>query len=123
MILPIILWGFIELPAIYTNKNILIAKTTQIFITMALLFVVHYSSLVLLKKKSPVLKGLAIYIASLVGSLTSYMILSIRTLININLIVTIVVLITYLIIYILLSLIPPKIFLFKDPNSNSYGKN
>lgn len=123
VILPIILWAFIELPAISANKNILLAKCAQLFITMALLFVIYYSSQVLLKKKSPVIKGIAIYAGSLLGAFTSYMILSCNTLIAANLIVTVCVLVIFIIIYVILSLVPPKMFLFKDPNTEFYGKN
>lgn len=123
VVLPIILWTFIKLPAISTNKNVLLSTCIQIFITISLLFVIYYSLQVLLKKKSPLLKVIAIYVASFVGSFTSYMILSTHTILDVNLIVTVSVLIIFTIIYIILSLAPPKIFLFRDPNTQVYGKN
>jgi len=123
VVLPILLWTFIKLPAVSSNKNVLLATCVQLFITMALLYVIYYSSQVLLKKKSPLLKGFAIYAGSLLGSITSYMILSMKTVIEVNLIVTISILIILTIIYVLLSLVPPKVFLFQDPDTQVYGKN
>jgi hypothetical protein len=123
VVLPIILWTFIELPAVSTNKNVLLATIIKLFITMALLFVIYYSSQVILKKKPPLLKGIAIYVASFIGSITAYMILSMKTVIDVNLIVTISILVIFIIIYLVLSLVPPKIFLFQDPDTKVYGKN
>lgn len=123
IILPIILWSFIELPYLKNNNNILIAKALQIFISIALIFVIYYGLQALINKKSPLLKGIAIYVASLISSLVSYMILSIDTIFSIPLLITIGVFILFIIIYCLLTYCPPKLSWFKDPNTDMYGKN
>ncbi len=123
IVLPIIFWSFIELPYLKNNDNILIAKLLQIFVSIALLFIIYYSSQVLLKRKTPLLKGIAIYVSALISSLVSYMILSINTIFEVPLLITIGVFGFIIVVYCLLTTYPPKINFFRDPNTQVYGKN
>lgn len=122
VILPTILWTFIELPAIFKNNNLLIAKTSQILVSIALIFAIYYSARAIIKKDNKALKLISVFIATAVGALVSYLILSINTILVINTYITICILVGYIIIYILLTYIPPKIKLFKDNKKNIYGK-
>ncbi len=123
VILPIIFWSIIEIPALYKNDNLLIAKTLQIIVSMAVIFIIYYSTKAIFKRSDMIIKSLAIYVGTFLGALSSYVALSIKPIFTIDVLITFITLIGYFVIYILLTYIPPKLGIFKDPDSEIYGIN
>jgi len=73
-VLPIIVWGFVELPVLSGNSNFLIATILNILVACAIMYEIKYGIYVLFKTESKFINIIAIIISTAFGQLISYMI-------------------------------------------------
>ncbi len=110
-VLPIILWGFIELPILINNSHFLLALVLNILVSCSVLYVIRFSSL-LFKKENKVIDIISILVATGLGQFISY--LSLFTGNNVsNVFSTIFGVISIFLIYTLITLFPPRSSFFR----------
>ena len=113
LVLPTILWGFIELPILGNLKLFWISFLLNICIGCSVIYVVKFGSYVLLKKENNFINLIAIYASTIISFLLSYFMFMLSTVNNYYIIISIVVLLIFLVIYILFNLFPPKSEFFR----------
>ncbi len=78
-ILSIILWGFITIPILGSNKLFLISIFANIFVSCCIMYIVKYTMIVMFKIENYVIDIVSIVISTVFGSMTSYIILLINS--------------------------------------------
>ena len=107
--LPIIVWGFVELPILGYNDNFIISILLNILVSCSIMYEIKYGFYLVLKKEIKFINIIAICLATMLGQIVSYMILKSNPLIILNNIEYIVSIIGMIIILLLHSLIILKI--------------
>ena len=108
-VLPIIVWGFVELPILGYNDNFIISILLNILVSCSIMYEIKYGFYLVLKKEIKFINIIAICLAAMLGQIVSYMILKSNPLIILNNIEYIVSIIGMIIILLLHSLIILKI--------------
>jgi len=92
-VLPIIVWGFVELPVLSDNSNFILSVILNILVACAIMYEIKYGIYVLLKKENKFVDIISIIVATTFGQLVSYMILKSNPIIdfgNISYIISII---------------------------------
>lgn len=113
LVLPTILWSFIELPILGNLKLFWIATVLNLCIGSSLMYVIKYGSYVLLKKENNIINLISIYVSTIVSYLLSYFMFMLSSVNNHYIIISIVILLICLLIYIIVNLFPPKSEFFR----------
>lgn len=74
-LIPILLWSYIELPMLITNKYFFVSILANSFISCVVMYIIKNSSYLINKKTENVTEGIAIVIATVFGQLISYLFL------------------------------------------------
>lgn len=106
-VLPIIVWGFVELPVLSDNSNFILSVILNILVACAIMYEIKYGIYVLLKKENKFVDIISIIVATTFGQLVSYMILKSNPIIdfgNISYIISIIGILLLLILHSILIL-------------------
>ena len=114
-ILPNIIWAFIELIAMASNKLFILSFIFNIFITISIMYVIKNGYEMINKKESESLEPISIFISCFLGFICNYMCLLIGINHEINAWASFFMLISLTAIYVILRLYPPKTEFFKGP--------
>ena len=118
---PTFLWSIIDGIKFGNNPNYFIAKFINLITIIVLIPILFYGYKFILKKDIPIIDISIFYITIIVSQYLFYRILNINELSYsyryLSCIGTFIIFGCYL----LLTLLPPKSFLFKDPITNKYG--
>lgn len=116
-VLPIIVWGFVELPILGNNDNFIISILLNIFVSCSIIYEIKYGFYLVLKKEIKFINIIAICLATMLGQIVSYMILKSNPLIildNIEYVTSIIGMIIILLLHSLIILKIPQIRKQKD---------
>ncbi len=108
-VLPIIIWGFIELPILGSNDNFILSILLNILVSCSIIYEIKYGFYLILKKESKFIDVISIIIATILGQSVSYMILKSNPFIKLDNIEYIISIVGMIFILILHSLIVLKI--------------
>ena len=105
--LPIILWGFIEVSVIGDKSLFFLAIILNVFVSSAVIYIIKYTIFVIFKVQNNIINLFSIYFATLIGQTLVYMLLIISKTTK-NLYISIIGLGAFLLFYLMLTLFPPK---------------
>lgn len=74
-LIPILLWSYIELPMLITNKYFVVSVLANSFISCVVMYIIKNSSYLINRKTENVTEGIAIVIATVFGQLIGYLFL------------------------------------------------
>lgn len=111
LIIPTIIWGFIEIPVLGNLSFFWIAILLNILIQSSIMYVIKYSAY-LLNWQGNVLNLLSIYISSIIGFFLSYLIFMLSYSGN-YMLISIIMLFLILAIYLILLFFPPNSEFFR----------
>lgn len=118
---PTFIWTLYD-GAIYgMNKNYFIAKTSSILVIIILIPLLFYAYQLITKKSILVVDIIIFYLAIIISNLTFSYIINIEPLHFFYSYISVVVLFIIFGFYMVLTLLPIKNFLFKDPITKRYG--
>lgn len=107
-IIPILLWSYIELPMLVTNKYFFLSILLNSFVSCIIIYIIKNSSYLINKKTENTIDSIAIIFATLFGQLIQYLILLIGTNSLKNAILQMIFLILYSVLIIVLRINPIK---------------
>ena len=113
LVLPTILWGFIELPILGNLKLFGVSFILNVCIGCSVMYVIKYGSYVLFKKENNIINLISIYASTIVAFVLSYFMFMLSSVNNYYIIISIVVIMLWLVIYTLVTLFPPKSEFFR----------
>ena len=120
-ITPTLLWALYDGYIYGSNPNYFTAKIASLLIITIVIPLIFYSQKLLLKKDYVLINVLSFYIAIFLGQLSFYKIIKLSPLDYVYSYISCVALFIFFACYLLLTLLPLKTFLFKDPITNKYG--
>ena len=113
IIIPNILWAFIEFPLVASNYYYLLGFLLNIFVSMATIYVIEYG-MTLIKNNNSALSIVAIIIGSTFGFVVNYLCLLIGIYKEIKIQYSLLGLLLFIIIYIFIKIKPPENSIFKQ---------
>ncbi len=105
-VLPIIIWGFIELPIMASNTHFLMSVILNIFVSCAFLYVIKFSAM-LFNKENKFIDIVSILITTILGQTLSYLVLYTGSNV-LEFYYSVIGIVILFIMYIIVSLYPPK---------------
>ena len=120
-ITPTLLWGLYDGYIYGSNPNYFTAKIVSLLVMTLVIPLIFYFQKIILKKDYVIINILSFYIAIILGQLSFYKILDLMPLDYIYIYISVIALFIFFGCYLLLTLLPLKNFLFKDPITNEYG--
>jgi len=105
-LIPILLWSYIELPMLVTNKYFVLSIILNSFVSCIVIYIIKNSSYLINKKTENTVDGIAITFATLFGQLIQYLILLLGTNALKNAILQMILLLGYSAIIIFLRINP-----------------
>lgn len=81
-VLPIIVWGFVELPVLSGNSNFLISTILNIIVSCAIIYEIKFGIYILLKKDNKFIDIVSIITSTFFGQFISFMILKSKPIIE-----------------------------------------
>ena len=120
-ITPTLLWGLYDGYIYGSNPNYFTAKIVSLLVMTLVIPLIFYFQKIILKKDYVIINILSFYIAIILGQLSFYKILDLMPLDYIYIYISVIALFIFFDCYLLLTLLPLKNFLFKDPITNKYG--
>ena len=120
-ITPTLLWGLYDGYIYGSNPNYFTAKIVSLLVMTLVIPLIFYFQKIILKKDYVIINILSFYIAIILGQLSFYKILDLMPLDYIYIYISVIALFIFFGCYLLLTLLPLKNFLFKDPITNKYG--
>lgn len=118
---PTILWSVIDGFIYGTNTNYFLAKLVSLLVIVILMPSLFYGYKVLLKKELFILDIIIFYVVIISSQYLFYFLLRINPIDYVYIYLSCLLLFVLFGCYLLLTLMPLKNFLFKDPISNKYG--
>ncbi len=111
-VLPILIWSILEIPLLGHNNLFLIGLILNILLNNSINYIIHYGSELISENEEKIIPIITIFIANIVGYLINYLTLFIGGFGNvINSVIGVSLL---FILYILIKVLKPNIFIFKN---------
>lgn len=111
--IPNLIWAFIEVGLLGSNKLFVLGFILNIFITLSTMYVIKYGYELVSNKESDILKVASIIISCLLGFICNYLCLLIGINKNIPTIASFLIIMGITAVYIIVRLYPPKNEFFK----------
>ena len=118
---PTLLWGIIDGYIYGQNSNYFLAKIVSLITIIILMPLLYYSHKYIAKKDYFIFDIATFYIVIICSQLNFYSLLNIEPVNDIVRYISCVVLFIIFGFYMILTLLPLKNFIFKDPITNKYG--
>ncbi len=111
-VLPILIWSILEIPLLGHNNLFLIGLILNLVLNCSINYIIHYGNELISETEEKVIPIITIFIANIVGYLINYLTLFIGhfgSIIN-----TIIGVVLLYILFILIKVLKPNIFIFKN---------
>lgn len=107
-VLSIIIWNFITIPIMGSNKLFLISILANIFVSCCVMYIIKYTMIVTFKIENYVIDIFSIVISTVFGSMTAYIVLLINNSYDNYMKFSLIGLVIILFGYLLIKKYPPK---------------
>ena len=118
---PTLLWGLVDGYLYGANPNYYLAKAASLITIIVLMPLLFYGHKHIAKKDYFIFDIATFYIVIIASQLVFYYLLRIETISFVTHYIAGVILFTIFALYMILTLLPIKNFIFKDPLTNKYG--
>lgn len=121
LLTPTFIWNIIEIPFLYTYSNFIFASFIRLLVVIILMPLLFYGYKIITKKSYLFIDILIFYIDVIVSNIIFNKLLYINPVPGIINYISFIIIILIFISYLLLTLIPIKNFIFRDPINKKYG--
>lgn len=114
-VLPILIWGTIELPILGTHQNFIISILLSVFLTCATMYIFIIGESILFKKETKIVQLASRYLGVILSQIICYLLFTIPATKEVSIFLSIGTIVLLTIIYVVTVLYPPKTSFFNGP--------